>query len=128
MLSIERLARRYWDAEESRDVTAILSYFRPDAQWHGPGRDSVGHAEIRGFYDESVAGFPVLAVRITDAIGTDDRAAVQWCAALTDTEGRFHQLHGVNIMEGTADQISFLRTYFDPSELDTVLDQPHAAH
>jgi uncharacterized protein (TIGR02246 family) len=128
MLEIERLARIYWDAEESRDTDRILSMFQRDAIWRGPGRRSVGHEEIRGFYEESVAGYPELEVRITETLGSSERAAVEWCAALTDTEGRFHELHGVNLMQARDGKIAELTTYFDPEELSHLLPGPHDRH
>jgi len=35
MLVIERIARSYWEPEESRDVDRILEHFLPDATWTG---------------------------------------------------------------------------------------------
>jgi uncharacterized protein (TIGR02246 family) len=128
VLAIEQIARDYWDAEESGDVERILGHFLPDATWRGPGRTATGHAEIRGFYEEMSAAYPGLTVRIQRVLGTDERACLEWCAAFVDAEGRFHELHGVNIMEGRDGKIASLTAYFDPAELDHVLDAPHAAH
>jgi ketosteroid isomerase-like protein len=126
--TVAQIAREYWDSEESRDVERILRHFVPDAKWRGPGRTSVGHFQIREFYDDSVAAFPHLIVRILGSYGSDHEAAVEWCAALTDTDGQFHELHGMNLMECDGNRIVSLITYFDPAELDHLLAGSHAAH
>lgn len=128
MRTVAQIARAYWDSEESRDVERILTHFVPEATWRGPGRSSVGHAQIRGFYDDSVAAFPNLIVRILGSYGSENTAAVEWCAALTDTDGEFHELHGMNLMECDGERIVSLTTYFDPAELDHHLASSHAAH
>jgi len=62
---LTKLAREYWNAEESRDINAILSFFSRDARWTGPdGVTLVGHDQIRTFYEKSAAEYPTLSVEV----------------------------------------------------------------
>lgn len=121
MSQIEALARRYWSAEEGRDLRVIMEYFAPDAEWEGPeGMKLTGRKEIRTFYAESIAKFPKLRVTITRVHhGAPGEAAFEWGATFGDAAGREVDLSGVNIMRigGTGDQFVSLRAAFDPSLL-----------
>jgi len=128
MDGVQQIARAYWDAEESRDIGRILEHFLPDATWTGPGRVARGHDELRAFYDESIADYPGLEVRIRGWYGSHVKAALEWCASFTDVRGGAHQLHGTNLIECREGRIASLTTYFDPAELDVVLGSPHEPH
>ncbi|MEV5968094.1 SDR family oxidoreductase [Kribbella sp. NPDC051952] len=117
MSSVEDIARRYWQAEESRDIDRILAFFTPDARWRGPGVDLQGHAQIRTFYERSAAEFPGLSVRVGRAYGDADEAAIEWSAVFTDAGGTTYDLKGVNIMRVEDDRIASLTTHNDPSGL-----------
>lgn len=117
MATIEELARAYWHAEESRDLTAILAFFSDDAEWRGPGRILRGIDEIRTFYAQSVARFPRLSVTVGRVIGSDDEASIEWTATFEDAAGHRHPLDGVNVMRRDGDKIASLVTYNDPSTL-----------
>jgi NAD(P)-dependent dehydrogenase (short-subunit alcohol dehydrogenase family)/ketosteroid isomerase-like protein len=115
--SVEEIARRYWQAEESRDVDRILAFFTPDAHWRGPGANLRGHAEIRTFYERSATRFPGLAVRIGKVLGTADEAAIEWSAVFTDPAGATYDLSGVNLIRIENGRIASLTTHNDPSGL-----------
>lgn len=119
MSTIEEIARRYWEAEASRDLDAILSFFTPDATWKGPGVDLRGHDEIRTFYADSAAAFPGLEVEVGRVNGTDDEAAIEWVAVFTNEKGERFDASGVNIMRREGDRIASLHAFWDPSVLDS---------
>jgi ketosteroid isomerase-like protein len=112
------LARSYWDAEESRDLDRILSHFEPDASWFGPGSDYHGASQFRRFYEDSIAGYPRLEVRIVETLGDPDRAAIRWEADLWDHDGRASRLDGMNLMSWRDGKITDLATFFDTSPLE----------
>lgn len=117
MSLVEEIARRYWQAEESRDLDRILAFFTPDAHWRGPGADLRGHEQIRTFYAQSAARFPGLTVRVGRVLGGDDEAAIEWSAVFTDSDGTTYDLSGVNIIRIEAGLIASLTTHNDPSGL-----------
>ncbi|MFI5693826.1 SDR family oxidoreductase [Kribbella sp. NPDC051586] len=117
MSLVEEVARRYWHAEESRDVDRILAFFAPDAHWRGPGADLRGQAQIRTFYEQSAARFPGLTVRVGRVLGDDDEAAIEWSAVFTDPAGTTYDLDGVNIIRVENGRIASLTTHNDPSGL-----------
>ena len=113
-----RLARAYWDSEESRDLGRILAHFEPDATWFGPGSDYRGAQQFKRFYEESIAGYPRLTVTILEMLGDTSRSAIRWHAELYDHDGHPGQLDGVNFMSFRNGLITDLATFFDPSPLD----------
>lgn len=111
---LTRLARKYWTAEESRDINAILSFFSADAQWIGPdGVALVGHDQIRTFYENSAAAYPGLTVDVMRSYGDEHEGAVEWSAVLTATDGAVLNLSGVNIMKRNDDKFTHLYAYFN---------------
>ncbi len=118
MPSIEQIARSYWKAEASRDVTAILAHFAPDAVWVGPGDIELrGHDEIRRFSEATGRDFPGLEVEVTGVVGGERAAALQWSAVLIDPAGGRHPLVGINVMEGDGERITALRAYYDRAQV-----------
>lgn len=124
MTTIERIAREYWRAEESRDVDEILSYFTDDAEWIGPAINLRGTAEIRGFYEDSAEAFPGLVVTLGRILGGDAEAAIEWSAVFTDPDGKQFDLSGTNVMKAHGDKIASLVTYHDPSTLKSSPELP----
>lgn len=114
MSEAERLARAYWDSEESRDLDRILANFHPDASWFGPGRDHHGVAEFQTFYAESIASYPAITIAIVESLGDLDRCAIRWHAELTDHAGASSVLDGVNFMTFVDNRIASLAAFFDP--------------
>lgn len=117
MSTIEDIARRYWQAEASRDLDAILEFFTSDAEWRGPGVDLRGHEEIRTFYADSAAAFPGLEVEVGRVNGTADEAAIEWIAVFINAAGERFDASGVNIVRREGDKIASLHAFFDPSVL-----------
>src|SRR6478609_6240552 len=115
---IAELARRYWDAEESRDLDAILDFFTPDAVWSGPSGTVQGRDAIREFYAASAARFPGLEVRMGAVLGDDREAAISWEATFRDHTGRTFPLAGVNLFTVEDGRFSRLTTFNDPSTLE----------
>lgn len=111
---LTKLARKYWTAEESRDIKAILSYFSKDARWTGPdGVTLVGHDQIRTFYENSAAAYPGLSVEVMRSYGDKHEGTVEWKAKLTAPDGRILDLSGVNIMKRKRNKFTDLTAYFN---------------
>jgi uncharacterized protein (TIGR02246 family) len=114
--SIVHTARRYWDAEESRDIERILSAFHPEATWTGPtGGVLRGREEIRSYYEKSAAEYPGLVVTIGRTYTHADEGAIEWSAELRSPDGSPTILKGVNLMTQADGLITSLTAYFDAS-------------
>jgi hypothetical protein len=111
---LTKLARKYWIAEESRDIDAILSFFSKNARWTGPdGITLVGHEQIRTFYENSAAAYPILSVDIMRSYGDKREGSVEWKAKLTAPDGSVLDLSGVNIMKRKRNKFTDLTAYFN---------------
>ena len=117
MKTIEQIARAYWQAEESRDLDRIVSFFTPDADWGSATSRRKGHAAIREFYAGSAEQFPGLTVEVGRVYGNDTEAALEWHAVFTDAGGRTYPLSGVNLFRREGELIASLTHYHDPTPL-----------
>ncbi|WP_214106806.1 SDR family oxidoreductase [Acrocarpospora catenulata] len=122
MSSAEDVTRAYWQAEESRDLDRIMTFFTSDATWEGPTASLTGRREIRTFYADSIRRFPGLRVQVERVSGTDQIAIMEWTAVFTDHTAHEHVQKGVNIVEIEGDSIKSLTTYNDPSALEPLPD------
>jgi len=114
MTSVDELARSYWEAEQRRDIAAIVEHFAADAVWRGPGALELhGREEIGGFYEEAARAFPGLELEVIGVFGDERSAALQWRGVLVDPDGGRHRFDGVNVMTGDGVHITSLHTYFD---------------
>jgi uncharacterized protein (TIGR02246 family) len=114
---IEAIARRYWKAEESRDVARIVEFFTEDVEWTAPGLAGRGRAEVGRFYAESAQLYPGLEVTIGRVLGGDDEAAIEWHAVFTDHAGNKATASGVNIMRLEGDRFASVTVYMDPAQI-----------
>lgn len=113
---LTKLARQYWNAEESRDINSILSFFTADAKWIGPdGKVLTGHDQIRTFYESSAAAYPDLSVQVMRSYGNRNCGTVEWSAKLTAPDGQVLHLSGINIMKRKKDKFIELTAYFNLS-------------
>ena len=111
---LTKLARKYWTAEESRDIKAILSFFSKDAEMTLPdGVVLIGHDQIRTFYEGSAAAYPGLSVEVMRSYGDKREACVEWKAKLTAPDGRVLDLSGANIMKRKRNKFTHLTAYFN---------------
>lgn len=99
METVRQIAERYWRAEESRGMEAILNCYHPDAELVVPemGR-LVGHAEIRRFYEPSIKRFRSLKVEIKRGVEQAEEGVFEWEATFTDNEGKVVVSQGANIV------------------------------
>ncbi|HEY3334349.1 MAG TPA: nuclear transport factor 2 family protein [Candidatus Limnocylindrales bacterium] len=89
----------YWRDECLRDLPRIMGHYHPDAEFQGPnGPALVGHDQIRGFYEASIAAYPGLRVEIVSEVVDGDRGAFEFVAELTDHEGRSYPARGTNVV------------------------------
>lgn len=109
------VAEAYWRDESARDVDAVMGHYHPDAEFVGPGGRRIGHAEIRMYYEASVAAYPGLRVEIDRELALGNRAALEWRAELTDHEGRKYPASGVNVIEVRDGKFVSVHSYFDTS-------------
>jgi uncharacterized protein (TIGR02246 family) len=110
---IEDIARRYWKAEESRDVAKIVRFFTEDADWTAPGLEARGRDQIGPLYAGHIALYPTVEVTLGRVLGDDDEAAIEWRADMTDNDGRPVSTTGINVMRREGDLIASLTVYMD---------------
>lgn len=117
MKTIEQIARAFFEAEASRDLDRILSFFTPDAEWGSATSKQKGHAAIREHYAGATAQFPGLTVEVGRVFGNDSEAALEWHAVFTDRGGRAYPLSGVSLFMREGERIASLTHYDDPTPL-----------
>ena len=112
------VVRSYWDAEQRRDIEAVLGHYHQDAVLVVPdlGR-LVGHEQIRTFYAASIGRFPELAVTIESELAVGERGAFEWSSVFTDHDGRKWYSNGVNIIEVSEGKFASVHVYYDPAPL-----------
>lgn len=117
MSQIHRVSRAYWDAEESRDLDRILSFFTDDITWEAPGLRATSREELAPFYAASAAAYPRLRVTIGRVLGGDQEASLEWRAVFTAPDGLNVPARGVNVMRLRDGKISALDCYMDPNQV-----------
>jgi NAD(P)-dependent dehydrogenase (short-subunit alcohol dehydrogenase family)/ketosteroid isomerase-like protein len=115
--TIEQIARAFLEAEASRDLDRIVSFFSPDADWGSATGKRKGHAAIREYYAGAVARFPGLTIEVGRVYGDDTDAALEWHAVFTDRGGHTYPLSGVSLFRREGELISSLMRYEDPTPL-----------
>jgi NAD(P)-dependent dehydrogenase (short-subunit alcohol dehydrogenase family)/ketosteroid isomerase-like protein len=115
--TIEQIARAYWEAEASRDLDRIVSFFTLDADWGSATSRRKGRAAIRNYYADAAAQFPGLTVEVGRVYGNDTEAALEWHAVFTDRGGRTYPLSGVSLFRRAGELIASLTHYEDPTPL-----------
>lgn len=119
MRTVRSIAERYWEAEETRDVAEILSYYHPDAELVAPELGRLcGHHEIKTFYEASIRRFPTLKVEILKGFEDTEQGAFEWRAVFADHEGNTVILKGVNIIATWEDKFKCVHVYYDPEPLN----------
>jgi methylmalonyl-CoA/ethylmalonyl-CoA epimerase len=108
------VSAEYWAAESSRDMTAMLAHFTPDAEVEGPDGLAVGHAEIATMYQRSFDAFPGLRVDIVGGYAGERDHGVAFEAVLTDHAGDRWKVRGINRVELEGGLIRRLRSFEDP--------------
>lgn len=112
------VAEAYWRDECLRDVDLVMSHYHPDGEFQGPnGPRLVGHAQVRGFYEASVAAFPRLAVTIVSEVVDGNRGAFEFVAELTDHAGRVYPARGTNVVEVRDGKFVSNHSSFDTKDL-----------
>jgi ketosteroid isomerase-like protein len=112
------VAEAYWRDESLRDVDLVLSHYHPDGEFQGPnGPRLVGHDQIRGFYDASVAAYPGLRVAIVGEVVDGDLGAFEFEAELVDHEGRRYPVRGANVVRVRDGKFVSNHSHFDTGSL-----------
>lgn len=112
-----QVAESYWQAEARRDLDAVMEHFHPDAVLEVPDGKLMGRATIRTFYEPMFEQYPNLEIRIARDITNGEWAALEYDAVLIDADGGRTPLQGCNIVRVVNGQFTYLRGYFDPSQL-----------
>jgi ketosteroid isomerase-like protein len=112
------VVRSYWDAEQRRDIDAVLGHYHQDAVLVVPdlGR-LVGHDQIKTFYAASIGRFPKLTVTIESELAEGQRGAFEWSSVFTDHAGRKWNSSGVNIIRVSDGKFASVHVYYDPAPL-----------
>jgi ketosteroid isomerase-like protein len=112
------VAEAYWRDECLRDVDLVMAHYHPDGEFQGPnGPRLVGTAEIRGFYEASVAAFPGLRVTIVSEVVDGDAGAFEFVAELTDHAGRVYPARGTNVVRVRDGKFVSNHSSFDTRDL-----------
>ena len=115
MPSTREVAESYWAAECSRDIDAVMAHYHPDALYQDGAGLLRGHAQIRTFYEGSVADFPDLDVRIVrEYVLTPESSALEVRAVLTDPAGRRFGIEGLIAVIVRDGKFVSVRCYEDP--------------
>ena len=117
MKTIEQIARSFFEAEASRDLDRIMSFFTPDADCGSATSRLKGHAAIREYFAVAADRFPGLTIEIGRVYGNHAEAAIEWHAVFTDRGGRMYPLSGVDLFRREGDLIASLTHYDDPTPL-----------
>jgi ketosteroid isomerase-like protein len=114
----EIVVKSYWEAEQRRDVDAVLSHYHADAELVVPqlGR-LAGHDEIKTFYVASIDRFPELKVTIDSEMADGDRGVFEWSSVFTDHAGREWKSNGVNVIRVSEGKFASVHVYYDPAPL-----------
>lgn len=103
----------YFDAENRRDLDAVLAHFAHDVTFVAPdGRPLESAAALRRFYAENMAALPWLHVELVDEVRDGDRAAVEWVASARDGGGQPVSMRGTNVITVRDGQFGSLRAYW----------------
>jgi uncharacterized protein (TIGR02246 family) len=99
LASPRQITESYFDAENRRDLDAILGHFAEDVRFVTPeGHALTGRDALRPFYAANIAGLPTLHVQLVDALGQGDRAALEWRADGNTPDGQPVHMHGTNVV------------------------------
>lgn len=115
MRAFERTARRYWAAEETRDIGEVESLYGKDAILSIPEYGCLsGWQEIKRFYENSIMHYPMLSVTISSVFEkTDEQGAIEWRSIFRDANGKEVALSGVNCLVVSGELIKEMRVYYD---------------
>ncbi len=116
MTTPREVGESYWRAEARRDVEGVLSHFHSDAVFHPVTGPSVGHDEIRTFYEGMGDDFPGLEVTLVRDITAGDEAALEWAAVLIDRAGNRFPIYGVNLGRIRDGKFTHVLVYYDPTK------------
>lgn len=94
---IRRLALRYADAVDRRDIDLLVSLYRPDARF---GEHGIGPGAARVFFEESLAGVGIAVLLVAnhliefDPADPDEATGTVWAHGFVDDrdEGFIQQL------------------------------------
>jgi uncharacterized protein (TIGR02246 family) len=113
MSVISELQESVWEAEGGHDLDTMLDLFHSDATFHQSDGDVYrGHAEIRKMTEEFLAEYPGCTVEILSEYGDGaSSAAIEFCATVTDTEGKAFTVNGVQLVEVDDGKFRSVRGY-----------------
>jgi uncharacterized protein (TIGR02246 family) len=111
--SARQVTESYFDAENRRDLDAILGQFAEDVRFVTPeGQVLTGRDGIRPFYAANIAALPILHVKLVADLAQGDRAALEWRAEGDAPDGRPVRMHGTNFVSVRNGQFADFRAYW----------------
>jgi ketosteroid isomerase-like protein len=105
--------RHYFQVEMTRDVEAIVALYAPMATFETPDQLRRGHPEIRPFYIDAAARFPVLRVEVTHAFDHGEWGLAEWSAVMVSPAGEQLSLRGANVAKVENGLLVEIRSYYD---------------
>lgn len=113
-MMVRSVVEGYWQAEETRNVETIITHYHPHGSLTVPNMGRLeGHGEIRRFYEDSVAQFPHLHVKILDGIESGNQGIFEWEAIFRDPWEKIFVLRGVNVVIVENARLWAVRVYDD---------------
>jgi len=114
MSAIRDLQASAWEAECRHDLDGLLDHFLPEATFHQSNSHKVsrGHDAIRELTENFLREYPECKVDILSEYGDgEQRAAIEFRATITDTEGVVSVLQGVQLIEVEDGKFKSIRGY-----------------
>jgi len=110
---IRRVIGSFQEAVSNSDVEKIISLFADDATFVRPEGTFKGKEEIKRSFTWLLQNYSKFALRETDLIVTGNKAALEFAAEGTTTEGVAHRLPGVLAFQFTNGKIWQVHDYYD---------------
>jgi putative intracellular protease/amidase/ketosteroid isomerase-like protein len=111
--SPRQVTESYFDAENRRDLPAILDHFADDVRFTAPdGQVLVGRAAVTPFYAANAEAMPHLTVTLVDEISAGRRGTLEWRAEGRTPAGETVRMHGANAVTVADGRFTEFRAYW----------------
>ena len=113
MSTIERCARAFFNAMNTRDFADLQSLIAPAVRFDFPGSVAIdGSRRMLGFLKMLFRSYAHLVFTIQDVLVDGEMACVIWTNEGSRADGQPYSNSGVTIMRFSGDSIIFMSDYF----------------